>query len=554
MMRSVRKLYEAGFDRVIRWVEVWQYRRGGAVNDGGMHAVVRGLGTLFSEGAMGMLSDGQLLDRFVEWREASAFEAIVERYGPLVWGVCRRVLRHHHDAEDAFQAAFLVLTRKAASVMPREKLGNWLYGVAFQTAMKARAIRAKRRVRERRAWEMTEPEIDPQEQPDELISRLDREITRLPEKYRMPIILCELEGKTHRQAAEQLGWPVGTVSGRLSRARSLLANRLCRRDRPLTAGAPTVLLAYDAASASVPPELIISTGQVASLGKVGKAEVVSAEVAALTGKVVKAMLLNRLKIIAAKFLVISALGAGGAVFIYGSQNAETAGQEQAVQRPGDRQRFIEEKTGEVHRLKRLDGLIHEKPRNLQYIKQKEGVKRQDPFGDGERHRPDSQDPIGGDGQQGADSLQPALRCGGYIFTASPTGNRAIAYNPITREEKSVQLNATKECPIRVTPEVINPIDPPQLVGLRLRGTKITRVAVFDLKSGRWLPKDLEEPVKGDVRPDCEYRDGTAYDLQPHYYTFSLTRGTWDHLDIRTIRDHVEDGHVEKIPTPGTRRD
>ena len=177
------------------------------VKNSGMHAAIRELGTLFNEGAVGMLSDGQLLDRFVERRDASAFEAIVERYGPLVWGVCRRVLRHHHDAEDAFQATFLVLARKAASVMPREKLGNWLYGVAYQTAMKARATRAKRRVRERPAWEMTEPEAVPDEHAEELLSRLDREVARLPEKYRMPIILCELEGKTHRQAAEQLGLP-----------------------------------------------------------------------------------------------------------------------------------------------------------------------------------------------------------------------------------------------------------------------------------------------------------------------------------------------------------
>ncbi len=144
-----------------------QDRRGGVIANSGRHAAIRELGTLFTEGAVGMLSDGQLLDRFVERREASAFEAIVERYGPLVWGVCRRVLRDHHDAEDAFQATFLVLARKAASVMPREKLGNWLYGAAFQTAMKARATRAKRRVRERQAWEMTEPEAVPDEHADD---------------------------------------------------------------------------------------------------------------------------------------------------------------------------------------------------------------------------------------------------------------------------------------------------------------------------------------------------------------------------------------------------
>ena len=278
------------------------------------HAVVRELGTLFTEGALGMLSDGQLLDRFLERREASAFEAIVERYGPLVWGVCRRVLRDHHDAEDAFQATFLVLARKAASVMPREKLGNWLHGVAFQTAMKARATRAKRRVRERPAREMTEPEVVPDEHPDELLSRLDREVARMPEKYRMPVILCELEGKTHRQAAEQLGWPVGTVSSRLSRARALLAGRLSRPGTPFTAGPLGVLLADDAARAGVPPELVRSTAQAASLSMAAKAAtagVVSARVAALTREVLNTMLLNKLKLATAMLLVALALAAGG---------------------------------------------------------------------------------------------------------------------------------------------------------------------------------------------------------------------------------------------------
>src|SRR5262249_60989610 len=103
-------------------MEVRQDQRGGMVKSSGMHAAIRELGTLFNEGAVGMLSDGQLLDRFLERPDASAFEAIIERYGSLVWGVCRRVLRDHHDAEDAFQATFLVLARKVASVMPRGKL------------------------------------------------------------------------------------------------------------------------------------------------------------------------------------------------------------------------------------------------------------------------------------------------------------------------------------------------------------------------------------------------------------------------------------------------
>ena len=230
----------------------------------------------------------------MERREGAVFEAIVRRHGPMVWGVCRRVLRDHHDAEDAFQATFLVLARKAASVMPREKLGNWLYGVAYQTAMKARAMRAKRRVREGQVPDMPEPMAVPDDLRDDLAETLDQELSRLPEKYRIPIVLCDLEGMTHKEAASQLGWPIGTVSSRLSRARSMLAKRLSRRGVSLSVGSLAVLLAQESASASMPTRLIGSTAQAASLFAAGgavTAGVVSAEVAALTGEVLKIMLL-----------------------------------------------------------------------------------------------------------------------------------------------------------------------------------------------------------------------------------------------------------------------
>jgi RNA polymerase sigma factor (sigma-70 family) len=188
--------------------------------NGVTHAAVRDLQTLFGMGVMGALSDGQLLDHFVERREGAAFEAIVHRHGPMVWNVCRRVLRDHHDAEDAFQATFLVLARRAASVMPREKLGNWLYGVAYQTATKARAMRAKRRMREGQVPDMPEPMAEPDDLRDDLAESLDRELSHLPEKYRTPIILCDLEGWTHWEAASRLGWPISTVSSRLSRAKA----------------------------------------------------------------------------------------------------------------------------------------------------------------------------------------------------------------------------------------------------------------------------------------------------------------------------------------------
>ncbi len=144
-------------------------------------------------------TDGQLLARFIEHREQAAVAALVQRHGPMVWGVCRRILRHHHDAEDAFQATFLVLIRKAASVRKREMMANWLYGVAQQTAMKARAMLAKRRTREKQGTAMPEPQAAEQDTRNDLQALLDQELSRLPDKYRVAIVLCDLDGKTRRR-------------------------------------------------------------------------------------------------------------------------------------------------------------------------------------------------------------------------------------------------------------------------------------------------------------------------------------------------------------------
>ena len=138
--------------------------------------MLRDFQRLFSSGSLSGLSDGQLVERYVTRREEAVFESIVNRHGPMVWGVCRRVLRDHHDAEDAFQATFLVLARKASSIVPREMVGNWLYGVAYQTAVKARASTFKRRGREKQVPEMPEREATPGESSEEVLAVLDQEL------------------------------------------------------------------------------------------------------------------------------------------------------------------------------------------------------------------------------------------------------------------------------------------------------------------------------------------------------------------------------------------
>jgi RNA polymerase sigma factor (sigma-70 family) len=164
------------------------------------------------------LTDGQLLECFIARRDDAAFEALVRRHGPMVLAVCRRILRNHHDSEDAFQATFLVLARKAASIVPREAVGNWLYGVAYRTALKAKAATTTRR--ERQVVDMPEPEAPKEHSGSELQQLLDKELNGLPAKYRTPLVLCALEGRTEKEAAGQLGLAEGTLSSPCVHARS----------------------------------------------------------------------------------------------------------------------------------------------------------------------------------------------------------------------------------------------------------------------------------------------------------------------------------------------
>ncbi|HSQ57596.1 MAG TPA: sigma-70 family RNA polymerase sigma factor [Gemmata sp.] len=258
------------------------------------------------------LTDGELLAHYLARRDESAFEELVRRHGPMVLGVCRRVLGHAGDAEDAFQAAFLVLVRKASSIRPRAKVATWLHGVAYLTALKARAAAIKRRDRERRAAEMgrTEAPADPWA---DLLPLLDHELRLLPERYRVPIVLCELEGKSHKEAARQMGWPEGTLAGRLSRARALLARRMARH------GAALSVATLALSPAVVSTALASSTARAAVAYAAGNV-LVSANVIALAEGALKTMFLSTLKATMAFLLVIASVGAAVAFGVPGGEN------------------------------------------------------------------------------------------------------------------------------------------------------------------------------------------------------------------------------------------
>ena len=252
------------------------------------------------------ISDGELVGAFIASRDADAFSSLVRRHGPMVFGVCRRVLGNRHDAEDAFQATFLVFVRRAATVQPRERFANWLYGVAYRTSLEARRMAARRRAREAQLQNQPRPTPAAPVEPD-VTALLDEELSRLPDRLRLPVVLCDLEGRTRRAVARELGIADGTLSNRLSTARRLLASRLCARGVMLSAGSLAIPLAQTGSTA-VPKRLMESTVHAAFAPT---AELASAAVKTLTHEVVKTMYLNKLKTLIAMILIGAVIGGAG---------------------------------------------------------------------------------------------------------------------------------------------------------------------------------------------------------------------------------------------------
>jgi RNA polymerase sigma factor (sigma-70 family) len=290
-------------------------------------AFIHQLERLFEQGTAVGISEGELLERFVAARDEAAFEALIARHGPMVLGVCRHLLRDPNDVDDAFQATFLVLVRKAGSLRRRDLLGNWLYGVAHRVATRSRCLAARRLARaphgqetldrlDEHGGEAIAVHDDPSPIDSEPSPWLHEEVRRLPERDRSLVLLCYFEGLTHEQAAARLGWPIGTVKGRLARARDRLRKGLSRRGITVPDAALASRLALLDALTAVPEPLKGSTLAAArsitrpAAARIVAGAAVSRPVATLADGVSRAMITTQVKAVSLVLLVAGLVTTG----------------------------------------------------------------------------------------------------------------------------------------------------------------------------------------------------------------------------------------------------
>jgi RNA polymerase sigma factor (sigma-70 family) len=272
-------------------------------------------------------SDGDLLESFVLDKDEASFAALVYRHGPMVMGVCRRILRNHHDVEDAFQAIFLILASRGSTIQPRSHVANWLHGVTFRVAQRLRATSSRRSAREKSAPLLPARDAFQEVLWAELQAALDHELSLLPKKYRLPIVLCDLQGLSIRDATTSLSWKQGTLAGRLARGRLLLAERLRRRGLTLSGGALATLLAQSAASAGIPATVVRTAVEKAlAVGACAPPITVKvpAAIASFVEETMRVTRLARLKVALVAILLAVACGGGLVVCYSAFQTAESA--------------------------------------------------------------------------------------------------------------------------------------------------------------------------------------------------------------------------------------
>ncbi len=459
--------------------------------------VMRELEVLWTSGTLSGLSDAQLLGRFTadcaEGAGGTAFRELVHRHGPMVIGVCRQILRHCHDADDAFQATFLVLVRRARSIQVRDSLAPWLYKVAYRTAMRVRASTSRYRATDIDHLEGIEGSAEDACRLD-VRPLLHEELGRLPEKYRSPIVLCHLEGRSHEEAARILHWPVGTLSGRLSRGRQLLRSRLERRG----VGVPSAIVSASLLDSVrvVPPTTLVDSVVGAATGSASTK--VSASVLTLTQGVLRAMLLNKLKAIALVSLLVGGISGGAGVWARWPGGPPNRA-------PGAQQRGpdIKSVTATIPRPQPNPN-PQSNLRPFVSAFKPQSVKNYPTLAT-------NRDPI------------PVLGAGSLLLVTSSDGKALLA--------KSLDFEKEDWKPLPIPPGLsVTPEMTSHVVALAYKGKSIDHLAVFSARNGEWSQIQLVKPVEDDLCPligsSC-----VLYQAGNVFYAFSIGFGAWDVLQL-----------------------
>jgi RNA polymerase sigma factor (sigma-70 family) len=518
---------------------------GPGIEDGG-----RPIARIFGGGSASGMDEGDLLRRFASGRDPVALEVLVARHGPMVLGVCRRVLGNRHSAEDAFQATFLVLARKAGAIRDPDRLGPWLHGVAHRVAVRARADLARRNARERAGSEelaMETPATVDESGFDrlELRAALDEEVRRLPEKFRDPIVLCYLDGLTHDEAATRLRCPVGTVRSRLSTGRARLRERLSRRGVAVPSAGFAAALAAEGASASVSLPLLMTTVKAATASAGGlagatAAGAVSAAVASLAEGVSKTMILSKLKIVGGSALaVMLTVGAAGvAAYQIGGRGPDAKAEK--VERPAGAEPQAEVGRIRAARPANSDGRVAgpngpdgdlgppaeaQKPKaELEKTRAELAISK----GQKANFPPASQGAAASGVAHAADAAPAAMpkprtfQGNDFVIHLKPGTGRVDSFSDETDQWTSYDIpEGTKE---------VVPIYSSGVAALLARGGEINQVAVFVPKAGQWYPIDLKEPARGEASPIVN-ADMAIYAIGRRAYAFSVATRSWDVLEL-----------------------
>ena len=467
--------------------------------------IARELETLWTAGTLTGLSDSQLLQRFAFERDATAelaFRELLERHAPMVIGVCRQILRRPHDVDDAFQATFLVLVRKARSIHVRESLAPWLYRVAYRTAQRARACASRRAATGLEEVESLESAGDDGCAAFETAPLLHDEISRLPEKYRSPIVLCHLEGKSHEEAARVLNWPVGTLSGRLSRGRALLKGRLERRGLAVPAAA--ISRPFLNVSELPSQALIASTLKSASL--FASSQPLAPNVLSLTQGVLRTMLLHKIKTVSLAAIVIGSLsGVAGAIALRAAQEPARPAAEEPPKGAGG-QTQVKPTTQAPDDLPLGQRLVPAISAN--------------PFeGKNYPNLAGPRDPI------------PAFGMGSILLVKSQDGRSYEAWSddvdPIVAEERWQRLAIPED--LKLTP-----VCGADALAFAYEGKKIDEVAAFSGTHGKWARVKLTMPVEGSLVPHLG-PGFVLYQAGNVFYAFSASKGEWATLEVPADR-------------------